>query len=36
VPELERDVVPDAGHFMHIEQPVPTAERILAFLGPPS
>ncbi len=36
VPELERDVIPDAGHFMHIEQPERTARRILDFLGPPA
>jgi pimeloyl-ACP methyl ester carboxylesterase len=32
VPRVERAVVADAGHFMHIEQPRRTAELILDFL----
>ena len=32
VPELERGVVQDAGHFMHIEQPERTARLVLDYL----
>jgi pimeloyl-ACP methyl ester carboxylesterase len=32
VPELERATVEDAGHFIHMEQPVETARLILDFL----
>lgn len=34
VPKLQRGVVQDAGHFMHIEQPERTAALILDFLEP--
>ncbi|MFE3858727.1 alpha/beta fold hydrolase [Streptomyces griseorubiginosus] len=30
---LERVVVPDAGHFLHLEQPKPVADHILGFLN---
>jgi pimeloyl-ACP methyl ester carboxylesterase len=33
VPQLERAVVQDAGHFVHIEQPEATARIILDYLG---
>ena len=33
IPQVERDAVADAGHFMHMEQPVATAERVRTFLA---
>jgi pimeloyl-ACP methyl ester carboxylesterase len=32
IPIVERDAVPDAGHFVHMEQPQATADRVRAFL----
>jgi pimeloyl-ACP methyl ester carboxylesterase len=32
VPHLDRGVVADAGHFMHIEQPERTARLLLDYL----
>jgi pimeloyl-ACP methyl ester carboxylesterase len=34
VPELVRAAVPDAGHFVHMEQPRATADLLLGFLEP--
>jgi pimeloyl-ACP methyl ester carboxylesterase len=36
VPKLERATIEGAGHFMHIERPGETAERILSFLSEPA
>ena len=32
IPIVERDAVADAGHFVHMEQPAATAERVRVFL----
>ena len=32
IPVVERDAVADAGHFIHMEQPEATADRVRAFL----